>query len=254
MNARRILPWRDSHAPVRVAVYLSRLDADLEFLPDADCERRATIHGGARRVESHATRHFLLRLLAARLGRPASTVSIVPGVNGKPCLAGGEIEFSVSHRKPWCGIALSADCPVGVDVEAIHRFADMETVAAQFFPPPARTELATAVPEERPAVFFRWWTRIEAAVKATGRGLDAATSGLGGVVYDSYEHIRGLALAVAAKTTDPLVVDWHIYSHWAGLPSAAGTALESAWNSPPHASESAVTLSARALPGRKPSI
>jgi len=70
---------------------------------------------------------------------------------------------------------------------------------------------AAAAPEEQPTVFFRWWTRIEAAVKASGRGLDAAASCLDGVVLDSCEAVPGLALAVAARNTSPLVVEWHIY-------------------------------------------
>jgi phosphopantetheinyl transferase len=84
----------------------------------------------------------------------------------------------------------------------------MHEVAAQFFPRQAREALAAAGPQERLAVFFRCWTRIEAALKAAGCGLDEAASCLRRTSQLSCGKAPGLALAVAAQSGAPLIVDW----------------------------------------------
>ena len=62
----------------------------------------------------------------------------------------------------------------------------------------------------RQIVFFRWWTLIEAAVKATGRGLDSSISCFDGVVCQTCEAVPGLAVAVAVAGEGPAIIDWQI--------------------------------------------
>jgi 4'-phosphopantetheinyl transferase len=200
-------------APARIEVQLARLGADplvaeTAVLPEADTRRAASIPCPRQRSRFLAARCLLRRLLASRLGCPPKALSIVQAGGGKPRLAEGGIEFSLSRRGHWCAVALSADCPVGVDLEPIVPFPGMEDVAARFFPPQARAALAAAAPEQRPAVFFIWWTRIEAAVKAAGCGLDDAASCLRQVSHLYCGNAQGLALAVAAQSSAPLVVAW----------------------------------------------
>lgn len=57
---------------------------------------------------------------------------------------------------------------------------------------------------------FRWWARIEAAVKASGRGLDFSISCFDVVVYQTCEVLPGLAVAVAVAGEGPVIIDWHI--------------------------------------------
>lgn len=199
--------------PPRLEVRLARLgseppDADLVALPDADLRRAATIRCPRERSQFLAARSLLRHLLASRLACPPRALDIVQDDHGKPRLAGGGIEFSLSRRGRWCAVALSADCPVGVDLEPIRPFPGMDDVAAQFFPRQAREALAAAGPQERSAVFFRWWTRIEAAVKAAGCGLDEAASCLRRTSQLSCGKAHALALAVAAQSRGPLIVDW----------------------------------------------
>src|SRR6266704_1549019 len=111
-----------------------------------------------------------------------------------------------AHQRPF----LSADAPVGIDVEPIRTLPGMTEVVAEFFPLAARAAFASAPPEEQEIVFFRWWTRIEAAVKVSGRGLDAALSCFNDVTCQSFEAVPGLAVAVAAEGEGPLIVDWQV--------------------------------------------
>ncbi len=187
--------------PRRIAVYLVRLE------PDYWLDQTTS---SARRAESHAARQFLKGLLAAKLGDPASTIQITQEPNSKPRLANGELEFSLSHRNGWCAVALSPDCPVGVDLEPIQPFAEMKEVVAEYFPRLAQNAIAASTIGERNDVFFRWWTRIEAAVKAHGGGLDDAPNCLDGVFLQSFEGLDGLSLSVAALTREFCVIDWHL--------------------------------------------
>jgi len=165
-------------------------------------------HGSAEFVRAEA-QHLLRRLLALRLGCAPAEIAVVRGQDGKPRLRGGELEFSVSRRARWCAVALSADCAVGVDLEPVHAFAGMDDVAAAFFPPPARAAYAAAAPRERPAVFFRWWTRLEAAGKAAGCGLAGAAACLDRVTCRSGWSPKGIAVAVAGLGRVPLIARWH---------------------------------------------
>jgi 4'-phosphopantetheinyl transferase len=205
-----------SHAPVKVAAHLLRLDGALEdgnydlALPAADRQRAAEIRSLPQRAAFLAARKALRELLGARLGCPPAEAPIISGPDGKPRLASGNIEFSLSRRGRWCAVALSADAPVGIDVEPVRPLPGMEEIVAEFFPPVARAAFASAAPEQRQIVFFRWWTRIEAAVKASGRGLDSSISCFDGVVCQTCEIVPGLAVAVAVAGEGPAIIDWQI--------------------------------------------
>jgi 4'-phosphopantetheinyl transferase len=205
-----------SNAPIKVAAHLLRLDGALEdenydiALTDADRRRAAEIRSLPQRAEFLAARKALRELLATRLGCPPAEASIISEPNGKPRLASGNIEFSLSRRDRWRPVALSADAPVGIDVETVRPLAGMDEIVAEFFPPVARAAFASAAPDQRRIVFFRWWTRIEAAVKATGRGLDSSISCFDGVFCQTCEVVPGLAVAVAVAGEGPAIIDWHV--------------------------------------------
>ncbi len=199
----------------QVAVHVYKLARDLDYadrlgnLDDDERRRAARITSVERRTAFVATRILLRELLAARLGCRPQEVPIVREPDGKPRLACGGIEFSVSHPIGWSAVALSAGCPVGVDLEPIRPLPGWREVAAGFFPPKAQAALRTAVPGRREAEFFRWWTRLEAAAKAWRCGLDEAAFCLDRVRYESREGLPGLVLAVASPAPNGMVVDWH---------------------------------------------
>lgn len=116
-------------------------------------------------------RAALRRILAERTGQDAGSLAFQAGAHGKPALVGGGIEFNVSHSGEWFACAVSAQGPVGVDVEEIHALRDMLTVAQHHFAP-AEVKRLFAIPEQdRKRSFFECWTRKEAVIKATGEGL-----------------------------------------------------------------------------------
>ncbi len=87
---------------------------------------------------------------------------------GKPALAGGGLEFNISHSGQLVVLAVSQQ-PVGVDIEGPRAVSDARELAHRFFAPEERRTVEIA--EDVPATFLAIWTAKEAVIKATGRGL-----------------------------------------------------------------------------------
>lgn len=94
---------------------------------------------------------------------------------GKPELAhpATSIQFNVSHSHGLAVYAVTADVPVGIDVEYLHRRATMDRlkIAHRVFSDREYNELASMPRYRRDEAFLACWTRKEAFVKAIGQGL-----------------------------------------------------------------------------------
>ncbi len=184
--------------------------SDRALLPETDWEQALRIGNPKGRFEFLTARGLLRRLLAAEWGAAAATAPILQDPFHKPHLAIEGLEFSLAHATGWCAVALSRDYPVGIDAEPIRLLPRMEDVVMEFFPLEARADFQVAESWAQPDVFFYWWARIEAALKARGIGLDSARSCFDDVYVESCQRIPGLALAVAAISPGPLRVKWHL--------------------------------------------
>lgn len=119
--------------------------------------------------------HAGLRLvLAQRLNAPPESFVFCAGPNGKPLLRDHPgTHVSIAWRRGIAAIAVSADGPVGIDVETAPPEADMAAVARWMFSADEAAALDAAPPEQRGALFLAAWTRKEALGKAAGLNLDA---------------------------------------------------------------------------------
>lgn len=88
--------------------------------------------------------------------------------HGRPTIPGAR--FSISHSGDRIGLAVTADAPVGLDVETATRRAD-ESLISYALNETERRDLDGFGAGEKTSEFFRYWTRKEALMKATGRGL-----------------------------------------------------------------------------------
>lgn len=111
-------------------------------------------------------------LLAMYLG-VSSDDQLIRGEHGQLSLRDDTRYISLSHSGPVTVLAVS-DKPVGVDLEHITDVPD--AIARRFFSETMKAELEAAPEETKPETFFRLWTRLEAALKADGRGLTAPRS------------------------------------------------------------------------------
>ena len=82
-----------------------------------------------------------------------------------------KMQFNLTHSGEMAAIALTLDCPLGLDLEAHRPLLDLANIANQFFCIEEAAEVLALPPGERELAFFRCWTRKEAYLKATGEGL-----------------------------------------------------------------------------------
>ena len=112
-------------------------------------------------------------VLAERLGLAPESVTFDATCDdcgkphGKPRLPG--VEFSISHSGDRIGLAVST-VPVGLDVETDTRRAD-DSLIGYALNETEQQALAGLPADERVSTFFQYWSRKEALMKATGRGL-----------------------------------------------------------------------------------
>lgn len=99
---------------------------------------------------------------------------IFPNKNGKPLLAASTGYFNLSHAGEYLLMAFSHQ-PVGVDIEKIIYFSEMEFIKNNFYHPGEISEINQAPIECSVKRFFTCWTRKEALLKAMGCGLSIKT-------------------------------------------------------------------------------
>lgn len=127
--------------------------------------------------ETYTACHLGLRLILGRLlDRPPRDVPLVRedcpgcgGPHGRPAVAGGELEFSLSHTRSL-GLLAVAGRTVGVDVEPLPKAATVRQVGPRLHPG-ERADLDALPDDQRAAGFARAWTRTEAYLKGLGIGL-----------------------------------------------------------------------------------
>jgi 4'-phosphopantetheinyl transferase len=138
-----------------------------------DGERtRASAFLRARDRHRFVIAHGALRILAGReLSTPAAALRWIPGRYGKPELASpwSGLHTSLSHSAELVAVAISADRPVGIDIERLTPGRELILLSNRFFPPDEAGYVAAGSdPTEQADRFAQLWTRKEAVVKAAG--------------------------------------------------------------------------------------
>jgi 4'-phosphopantetheinyl transferase len=141
--------------------------------------------GRAARLVPSASRRFvagrgqLRRLLARIVGDPPESLAIEAGPAGKPILGGrhaGRCHFNVSHSRDRCLVVVSADGPVGIDIEclaATHTPAWADTIAGSILAADEFAAYRLLPAPRRPIAVLEAWVAKEAVLKATGQGVAA---------------------------------------------------------------------------------
>lgn len=147
----------------------------LRTLAEDERTRASRFHFDKHRRHFVAGRGFLRALLARYLDTTPEEVRFAYGPYGKPVLDGAysesSLRFNASHSGEWAVYAFVQDQEVGVDVEHIKADFETEGIAERFFSALEVQTLSGLAEEEKPAAFFRCWTRKEAYIKALGSGL-----------------------------------------------------------------------------------
>jgi 4'-phosphopantetheinyl transferase len=122
-----------------------------------------------RYVEVHGR---LRNVLAKTLNQSPENIRIKKSEHGKPYLADyPELAFNLSHSADSLMIAVGWNCQLGADIEICKQRINLSGLVDKCF---AEEEAVywNKLPEDRKKTeFYRFWTRKEAFVKATGRGI-----------------------------------------------------------------------------------
>ena len=146
------------------------------LLDEHERRRAARLRRPEHRRRFVASHGVLRRVLGAYLGEEPQSLSIryecprCGGPHGRPLVDVEGFHFSLSHSAGVALVAVAAS-PVGVDVEQVRTGMNLGGIAERFFSPAERRALARTLPSELPDAFARCWTRKEAYVKMTGRGI-----------------------------------------------------------------------------------
>lgn len=115
----------------------------------------------------------LRRILGERLKAPPRSLEILLGRDGKP-FAAGNWQFNLSYGGSWAIIAIAERIPIGVDLELFRQFPEAVSIARNYFSPDEHRIIESTTEPKRSRTFLTLWTRKEAYLKATGRGLTAS--------------------------------------------------------------------------------
>ncbi|MEV6907019.1 4'-phosphopantetheinyl transferase superfamily protein [Amycolatopsis sp. NPDC051071] len=108
--------------------------------------------------------------------------------HGRPRVPGAALMLSISHSGDLIGVAATAGTPVGLDVETATRRAD-DSLIEYALSPAEQAAVSGLLAEQRTTAFFTYWTRKEAVMKATGKGLKIP---LQSITFSGYDEAARL--------------------------------------------------------------
>jgi 4'-phosphopantetheinyl transferase len=160
----------------RVSLAISALEEADRYSSLADDERARADRFlvASARTQFIAARSALRAILAGYVGAEARAIGFQLGPIGKPGLADRGLEplfFNLSHSRELALVAVTPCGEIGVDVELVRAMASREQLAERFFHPNEVAALSQLPIDQRATGFFNAWTRKEAFLKATGKGI-----------------------------------------------------------------------------------
>jgi 4'-phosphopantetheinyl transferase len=166
-----------------VDVWVAQLDRSpfelrslASLLSDDELERARRFAFTRDRDRFIAAHGFLRSVLGAALGSEPTAIALATEPAGKPFLEGSpalkpDLHFNLSHSAGVALCALAYGRAVGVDIEAVQPLDELDGVMWHVCTSAERAALGRLGPAERLRMFVQIWTRKEAYVKMTGRGL-----------------------------------------------------------------------------------
>lgn len=118
--------------------------------------------------------HAGLRILCSKyLGQPPATIVFTETINKKPCIeiCFGNLFFNLSHSGKKILIAFSTASEVGVDIEQIRPDFKLDDFMQRNYSPSEISSIISQPTAMQLNLFFKFWSRKEAWLKATGIGI-----------------------------------------------------------------------------------
>ena len=208
------------------------LDAWEAFLSPEEQERVRRFHFPADFRRYVYGRGLLRWLLASYLETDPARIQFTYSPEGKPEVVPGpahrQLHFNLSHSGTKLLLAFAWERQVGADVERLRSDIELEQIATRFFSYAEQSALLSLPPAQRTAAFFRCWTRKEAYVKATGKGLSLPLG-----QFDVSLLPEHPAALLATRPNAQEAEHWLLHGLELGPGYAAAVAVERSSNSRP---------------------
>jgi 4'-phosphopantetheinyl transferase len=223
LDDREVHVWQ-----VRIGQVPGSLSRFESVMTPEEIERAGRFRFPADRERYVTARGLSKWLLAYYVESAPEAIVFTVGRHGKPELVPetnpNSIRFNLTHSGDVVLCALSAGRRVGVDVEQ-YRDVSWDELAVRVFSPSELNVYASLPAADRERVFFSFWTRKEAYIKAVGGGLTLSLSAFSVSlddrarvihasdaesvwIYESLDVGPGYAAAVAAEGDGFLVRTW----------------------------------------------
>jgi 4'-phosphopantetheinyl transferase len=183
------------------------VDQMARILSDVELKRAERFHFLQHRNQFIVAHGLLRKLLADYTKIESDRITFEYSKNGKPYLSEKfskeKIRFNLSQSNNYALLAFSCEREIGVDIEQIYEFADMDKIAGQVFSTKEIAVLRSFPESKKKDVFFIFWTRKESYVKAIGEGLSSA---LDTIDVSSYPFNAAVSVDVGKNSENK--------SHW----------------------------------------
>ncbi|HVO61789.1 MAG TPA: 4'-phosphopantetheinyl transferase superfamily protein [Terriglobales bacterium] len=180
---RAITDYRGLH-PGEVEIWRSPNDVESDsyerlrtLLVPEELARAAAFRLQRDRKQYVIGRGLLRMLLAGYLRLDPLAVRFQYTSYGKPQLLfpskDCNIQFNIAHSGAIILFGFTLEHRIGVDIEQMRSDVEIDDISQRFFSASERQWISGLPPAQRSDAFFRCWTRKEAFLKGTGKGLSA---------------------------------------------------------------------------------
>ena len=116
------------------------------------------------------SRGMLRKVLASYLNINPQKISIKTSEHGKPFVE-DELFFNLSHTGNKFALAISGSGEVGIDLEQYRDRKNLQGLVGKCFSEQEKNYWQGLSEQQKIIMFYRFWVRKEAFVKAVGRGI-----------------------------------------------------------------------------------
>ncbi|HLD84198.1 MAG TPA: 4'-phosphopantetheinyl transferase superfamily protein [Coxiellaceae bacterium] len=196
-------------------VSLDDVDSDQSILSANELSRAARFVQLEVQNRFIKTRVALRQILSKYLVLPPKMITFDQTDKGKPFIkTTSSLQFNLSHSGDYALIGVSAQNPVGVDIEKVREKPDLLAIAKRFFSICEYQAIKKLPIDRQTAAFYRCWTRKEAFIKAIGAGLSFPLSDF---EVDITENPGARTLLLDVKQKSQSSADWDLQAV-TGLP------------------------------------
>ncbi len=137
-----------------------------------ELEKAARFHLEKDQNKFIVARGALRKILGKYLNRNPDSFRFSYTLHGKPFLEDyDDFCFNLSHSGDFAVYAFTYNRKIGIDIELVQEGFAFEQIALRFFSEGEIESLNKISNEKRLELFFQYWTRKEAFIKAKGEGV-----------------------------------------------------------------------------------